>query len=129
MQTERAPRQTTKPPIGLSKRPRNPARWLIARDGNGRLEPLCVAAGGAKVLPVFSFEEEAKMFLHLGGHSGDGWRSRRTSAGELVSVLYGPCADVGGVALDPLPGMPRDGTIALVEVGRERFLKVIMGGR
>ena len=69
------------------------------------------------------------MFLRLGGHDGDGWRERESSAGELVSVLCGPCADAKSVALDPLPGMLGDGTAALVEVDRERFLKGITDGR
>jgi hypothetical protein len=95
---------------------------MIARVGGGRLEPLCVRAGLSKVLPVFSFEEEAEMFLHLGGYAASGWRVRESCAGELASVLLGPCLDVEGVALDPLPGMLEDGMIGLVEVGRRRFV-------
>jgi len=95
---------------------------MIARDREGRLEPLCVRAGISKVLPVFSFEEEVEMFLHLGGYDGYGWRARESSAGELVSVLCGPCKDVKGVALDPLPEMLKDGTVGIVGVGRESFL-------
>jgi hypothetical protein len=95
---------------------------MIARDGDGRLEPLCVQAGAARVLPVFSFEEEAEMFLRLGDYDGGDWLARESSVGELVSVLLGPCKDVEGVALDPLPEMLEDGTIGLVEVGRRRFV-------
>jgi len=96
---------------------------MVARhEDNGSLEPLCVYAGTSKVMPVFSFEEEAEMFLHLGGYADSGWRARESCAGELVSVLLGPCADVEGVALDPLPEMLEDGTIELVEVGRRRFV-------
>jgi len=95
---------------------------MLAREGEGRLEPLCVRAGLWKVLPVFSFEEEAEMFLRLGGYDSSGWRARESCAGELVSVLLGPCLDVEGVALDPLPEMPEDGTLGLVWVGRKRFL-------
>jgi hypothetical protein len=95
---------------------------MIARDGEGRLESLCVHTGTSRVLPVFSFEEEAEMFLHLGGYADSGWRARESSAGELVSVLCGPCIDVEGVALDPLSEMLEDGTIGLVEVGRRRFV-------
>ena len=43
--------------------------------------------------------------------------------GELVSVLYGPCAGVKKVALDPLP--PEVGgeeMIGLVSLSRERFV-------
>jgi hypothetical protein len=123
LQLERTPKQATKPPSGPPRRsPGNKTRWLIARDGDGRLEPLCVWAGAARVLPVFSFEEEAEMFLRLGGYDGYGWRARESSAGELVSVLCGPCKDVKGVALDPLPEMLKDGTVGLVGVGRESFL-------
>jgi hypothetical protein len=109
---EKAPRRTTKFPGG----PAPTTRWMVARAQEGRLEPLCVRAGTSKVLPVFSFEEEAEMFLHLGGYDGYGWRTRESCAGELVSVLLGPCADVDGVALDPLPEMLEDGAIGLVEV-------------
>ena len=117
MRTKRAPRWETKPPSWST-----PTRWMIVRDGEGRLEPLCVRAGTSKVLPVFSFEEEVEMFLHLGGYDDGGWRARESSAGELISVLCGPCIDVEGVVLDPLPEMPEDGTIELVEVGRRRFV-------
>ena len=118
MQIEIALRRATKPPRGPT-----PTRWMIARDDeNGRLEPLCVHTGTARVLPVFSFEEEAGMFLHLGGYDGGGWWARESSAGEVVSVLCGPCKDVKSVALDPLPEMLKDGTVGLVGVGRESFL-------
>jgi hypothetical protein len=118
LQIEKTPRQAKKPPSGPT-----PTRWMIARhDANGRLQPLCVRAGTSRVLPVFSFEEEAEMFLLLGGYDSSGWRARESSAGELVSVLCGPLADVEGVALDPLPEMLEGGTIELVEVGRRRFV-------
>ena len=122
MRIERAPRQLTRSP----RRSPTPTRWMIARDGNGRLEPLCVQAGAARVLPVFSFEEETEMFLRLGGYDGGDWLARESSVGELVSVLCGPCKDVEGVALDPLPEMLKDGTIGLVGVGRRRFLGRLM---
>jgi hypothetical protein len=118
LQIEKAPRQTTKSPGG----PTPTTRWMIARDGEGQLEPLCVREGLWKVLPVFSFEEEAEMFLRLGGYDISGWRARESCAGELVSVLLGPCLDVEGVALDPLPEMLANGTLGLVWVGRKRFL-------
>jgi hypothetical protein len=124
LQIEKTPKQAKKPPSGPqgSSPDGSKRRWLIASDGDGRLEPLCVQTGAARVLPVFSFEEEAEMFLHLGGYEGGGWRVRESSAGELVSVLCGPCKDAKGVALDPLPEMLKDGTIGLVGVGQESFL-------
>jgi hypothetical protein len=123
LRTESAPRWETKSPSG----PTPTKRWMVARaGGKGRLEPLYVRAGLSKVLLVFSFEEEAEMFLHLGGYADSGWRVRESSAGELVSVLCGPCIDVEGVALDPLPEMLEDGTIELVEVGRRRFVEQLL---
>jgi hypothetical protein len=80
-----------------------------------------VQAGEERVLPVFSFEEEAEMFLRLGGYGGR-WRAWESCAGELVSVLCGPCKDVKSVALDPLPEMPKTGTLGLVGVERRCFL-------
>ena len=66
------------------------------------------------------------MFLRLGGYY-DQWRVRESCAVELVSVRYGPCADVKSVALDPLPGMFEDGTVVLVGGERERFLRRLLG--
>jgi hypothetical protein len=39
------------------------AYWLIARNGHGRIEVLTLE--GKKILPVFSNENEAEMFLQL----------------------------------------------------------------
>lgn len=99
--------------------------WLIEKDGHGPMEVLTVDHGGEKVLPVFSFEEEAEIFCSLGPWR-EGWRVRESAAGELASVLYGPCAGVGSVALDPLPEMVAEKTVGLVSLTRERFLDRIM---
>jgi hypothetical protein len=108
---ERAPRQ-----------PSDPAYWLIAKNENGRIELLTF--DGGEVMPVFSFGEEAEMFLRL-KDVGDGWQVSESRAEELVSVLYGPFADVKEVALDPLPEMVADRTVGLVSLNRERFIECI----
>jgi hypothetical protein len=72
------------------------------------------------VLPVFSFREEAELFLGLG--SWKGWRIRESGVGEIISVLYGPCEDVGSVALDPLPEMVAERTVGPVCLSRQRFV-------
>lgn len=76
-------------------------------------------------MPVFSFEEEAEMFLRLGA-LGTGWRVRETTCGELVSVLYAPCRDVKRVALDPLPEMAVQSTVGFVSLSREAFVEVLL---
>ncbi len=104
--------------------------WLLAKNGNPRAEVLTVDSGGERTLPAFSGEAEAEMFLWLGGTFEDGWHARETSSGELVSLLSGPCAGVGSVALDPSPGMAEAGTIDLVSVDRKRFVgRIVARGR
>jgi len=44
-------------------------------------------------------------------------------------VLSGPCAGVKKVALDPSPEMVVEGTIRLVSLLRETFMKLIMTRR
>jgi hypothetical protein len=103
--------------------------WLIAKTENGRVEFLttCRDEDGGETLPVFGHEEEAEMFVYLGGYGDDGWRARESSSGEIVSVLYGPCSGAEGVALDPLAGMVADGTLGLVRLRREHFLGGLLG--
>lgn len=96
--------------------------WLLARTDAGRTSVLTVGPdGNGEALPVFSFEEEARMFLHLGAPR-DGWRVRQTTTGELVSILLGPCADVETVLLDPLPGLGGRAAAGLVGVPRKTFV-------
>ena len=103
------------------------AYWLIARNENSRLEVLATdLTGGEKALPVFSHEEEAEMFLRLWGVGFDGWQVRESTAGELISVLYGPCAGVERVVLDPLPEMIVERTVGLVSLSRERFVYLML---
>jgi hypothetical protein len=81
--------------------------------------------GVEETLPVFSFEEEAKLFLRF-GTPGTGWRIRETTAGELISVLYGPCANVEKVALDPPPEVAGKALICLVSLSRKDFVRVLI---
>lgn len=105
---------TTRPP------PATAVYWLVARGENGRSETLTIG-GDEETLPVFSFREEAEAFLSFGA-LGEGWGIRRATAGELASILMGPCVGVGSVALDPMPEHAFEGMLRLVSLGRERFL-------
>lgn len=98
---------------------------LLAKDG--QQEVLVTGYAGGQALPVFSGEGEAEMFVWLGGAFEDGWRIREVTAGELVSILYGPCADVVWVTLDPSPHMTPE-TIRLDGVSRERFVSWLLDG-
>jgi hypothetical protein len=100
--------------------------WLVVRHEDRRMEVLMVGCSGEQALPVFSGDGEAEMFVWLEGAFEDGWRVRETSAGELVSILYGPCAGAGRVALDLSPEMFGINAVSLVSVTRERFLSWIL---
>ena len=101
--------------------------WLVVKNENGPLEVLTSGLSvGEEALPVFSHEEEAEMFLWLGG-LGDGWQARESAAGELTSILCGLCAGVKKVVLDPLPKMLDEKMVWLVSLERERFLELVLG--
>jgi hypothetical protein len=100
--------------------------WLIENPEAGRTEKLTVRIDPSReALPVFSFLEEAEMFLKLGGLEERGWRVVESTAGELVSRLSGyRRAGIELVALDPLPEMmgPALGTtISLVTLSLRGF--------
>jgi hypothetical protein len=99
--------------------------WLIVKyHRTGGIEMLRInLASGEETLPVFSVEDEARMFFELG--TSGGWRVRETAAGELISILFGPCAGVRRVALDPLPG-PDAALAGLVSMGREAFMESLL---
>jgi hypothetical protein len=99
--------------------------WLLVKRGRGRLEVLTTSlADGRGVLPVFSFEEEANLYVRLGIR--DSWRGRRTEAGELVSLLYCLCNKVELVALDPISEAETEVVDRLVSLERERFVDVLL---
>ena len=98
-----------------------------ARNENSRLEVLTTGlVGGEEAIPVFSHEEEAELFLGLWEVGVGGWLARESSAGEIISVLCGPCASVERVALDPLPEMLVERTVGLVSLSRKRFVDLVM---
>ena len=126
-ETNRAKRTAEQASRRVPGRVPGSAYWLVARNENGRLEVLATRLAGAEeALPVFSHEEEAEMFLRLLEVESDGWQARESTAGELISVLYGPCASVERVALDPLPKMLVERTLGLVSLRRKRFVDLVL---
>lgn len=111
--------------------------WLIVRDdlgaGGGPPEVLTLEAGGnneldESVLPVFSFEEEALLFLRLCGFGGR-WRVSKSGAADLASVLADTCPDARRIALDPIPEIGRCGPYDLVSLPRKEFVRLLATGR
>jgi hypothetical protein len=112
------------------RQPPNPVSyWLIAEKRSNSIQVLTIrTAEGQETLPVFSSEEEAEIILRFGDEIG-GWRARESDAGELISILSGPCAGVKKVALDPSPEMVVEGTVGLVSLLRQGFVNLIMARR
>ncbi len=100
--------------------------WLIC-DGTGPPGALVLdLAGLGCTLPVFSFPEEAEMFLRLDGLGGD-WEVREGVADDFFPHFFGPRAGVESVVLDPLPGALGDGAAGAVGIGPERFVDRFLG--
>ena len=77
--------------------------WLIC-DRTGPPGALVLdLAGLGCTLPVFSFPEEAEMFLWLDGLDGD-WEVREGVADDFFPHFFGSRTGVESVVLDPLPG-------------------------
>src|SRR5918995_585100 len=120
---------------GAARRSGTQRYWVIAKDakdakdGFGQLEVLTVDLDGTgEALPVFSFEEEAEMFLWL-QTTEEGREVRETTPGQLVSILYGPCAHVRRVMLDPLPEIGVRMQISLLGMDRNDFVESVIGAR
>jgi hypothetical protein len=117
---------------GVPRRGGTQRYWVIAKDakdGFGQLELLTVDLDGTgEALPVFSFEQEAEMFLWLQTNE-EGQEVRETTPGQLVSILYGPCAHVGRVMLDPLPEIGARMQNSLLGMERNDFVESVMGAR
>lgn len=94
----------------------NKPLWLIVRQGCSGIAVFTTD----NHLPVFSFRDEAEIFLHFEG-AGDGLHARETSCGELVSILYGPCREVEHISLDPLPKIA-----TVVSLSRKAFVKALL---
>jgi hypothetical protein len=97
--------------------------WLLVGDRDGRSEIFTLGAGGETV-PVFSFEEEAHLFLVLGGLEGP-WRTSEIAATDLVSALTGPSHGTQNVVLDPFPEIGFREYLGAVSLRREVFVDLI----
>ncbi len=116
-----------------TQKARPAAFWLIVggdREGVGA-KPLVLDLLGEEegALAVFSFVEEAQMYLQDAAPQGS-WRAEEVEAGELVSMLvWGSCSQVKWVALDPMPPQVVDSCEAnqLVCTDWQDFLGLLRG--
>ena len=85
---------------------------------------LTINVGGEEALPVFSFEEEARLFW-IFEDLGTDWKVWEPTVGEMRHALFGLRASA--VVLDPLPAILGEETNLLVRLGRERFARTLGG--
>lgn len=98
--------------------------WLISEPRHaqtGALTPGLLDAGRA--LPVFSFKEEAGMFLRARGASMGNRTVQEWTARDLLPVLLDPsCVGVEKVVLDPIADVTDAVSACLLGVSKERFI-------
>ena len=102
------------------------AFWVVLEGGAWTLPFMVALPDGREAIALFSGEEEARMFRHF---SKEGANSSilETSAGEVLSLLYGPCSVAGQVALDPFPEVLGARFLELLTLSRERFARSFAG--
>ena len=102
--------------------------WLLVRDTEDGSEVFTtkLSNGGGRMLSVFSFEEEAEMFLCFRGTQDD-WQTRELSPEGLRSLFYTVLDDVVCVTLDPIPENSFLDTSALLNVTRQDFIARLEG--
>lgn len=97
--------------------------WLLTRDGFNGPDILSTRLSyGRQALAVFSFEEEAEMFLRLRGRA-DGWQARETTAGEMLSLFYTVLKEIICVTLDPIPENSFLNASGILSISREHFIE------
>jgi hypothetical protein len=108
----------------LTARGANACRFWLLFDGSGRPLTLPLPGAGAAALPVFSFVEEAGMFLCLTPGSSSGLRIGKLNDAEMAALISDPALDFRCVALDP-PGGSNLALARLVSIGRRDFLGLL----
>ena len=102
------------------------AFWILLEGGTWTSPFTVSSPEGKEAIALFSAEEEARMFCHL-SEQGAKLSVRHTTAGGVLSLLYGPWAVARHVALDPLPENLGGGLLRLLTLDREHFARSLAG--
>ena len=105
----------------------SPGFWVVCPDGfRGPLAVDLPDLGRAGAVALFSFEDEALLYLGLRGLNGsDGLRAWHVSGAGLLSLLCGRWAGYRSVALDPIPELDAGTLLPLTITSRERFVRFL----
>ena len=104
--------------------------WLLSRTGVSGLEVFTeMMPEGEGLVPVFGSAEAARDYLSEGAGPWNGpWKPRKTSRGELISLLMGVCKDARWVTVDPPPVAATEEVAAgLCACSTEAFLGPLLG--
>ena len=101
--------------------------WLVVERGLDLPEALIVGDHlDEEALAVFSFEEEALLFLSVHSLTG-GWIVKEVAVAELASILLDPRPT--RIALDLLPAVLGGQIVGLLSMPKERFLRDLVRKR
>ena len=102
------------------------AFWVVLEGSIWTLPFTVSLPDGREAIALFSGEEEAMMFCHFSKQGAQG-SVRETTAGEVLSLLYGPWSVARHVALDPFPEVLGSRLLELLTLSRERFARSFAG--
>lgn len=103
----------------------SPGFWVVCPEDFCR--PLAVDLPDlGRSVALFSFEEEALLYLGLRGQDGAGGRRARcVSRSRLLTLLSGRWAGYRSVAFDPIPELGAGTLLPLTTTSRERFVRFL----
>ena len=102
--------------------------WLIYRRECERTTVLTLDVGGEDAVPIFSFEEEARLFWIFEAPGAE-WHVRETTLEETHGLLLALRTQATIVVLDPLPTILGLETNLLLSLPREDFTRRLHSGR
>jgi hypothetical protein len=97
--------------------------WVVLEGGTWTAPFTVSLPEGKEAIALFSAEQEARMFCHLSKQGAKG-SIRQTTAGGVLSLLYGPWTVARHVALDPLPEILGGALLGVLTLGREHFARI-----
>ena len=104
------------------------AFWVVLEGGTWTAPFTVLLPEGREAIALFSAEDEARMFCHLSKQGAKEGNVRQTTAGGVLSLLYGPWAVARHVALDPFPESLGGRLLGLLTLDREHFARSFAGG-
>jgi hypothetical protein len=111
--------------VGGTAKYKMPWYWLLTRDMVSGLDVFTqITSQGEVILPVFGSADDASDYL---SEETGSWKARKTSRGELVSVLMGVCRGARWIVLDPPPRVTTEEALELCGLSRESFLEPLLG--